>query len=263
MSKDYREFLKEIYVSRKIKNPRYSLVAFSRDAGFKSYHMSDILSGRYGLSPKRALHVAQNLKLKDVSKEEFLALVNLAYNKSPIDKKIAEEKLSSLKMGLEKTVTDKDCSFFKDWFYLAAFEVFRKNGKIVDAQTLSDVLGISLAEANQVIQTLSPFVSSFEVNGVEVLSLQTQSAISSTVLRQFHRQMIEKSLISMEKDPMSERHFTSFNVYLNDEQYLNLTTEIRAFIRKKISQYQDTNSGDERLYAINMQVFPLEKKHTV
>ena len=262
MIQNYRDFLKKIYEARKAKNPGYSLVAFSRDAGFKSYHMNDIICGRYGLSPKRALVVAKNLKLSQLRKEEFLTLVQRDYAKSPIDKAMAEEKLKKLKMSADKTITDKVLPINSDWFYLATYEIFRKAQTTLTSEDVSKELSISVEDAQRAIEAL-PLLrnpQAKENKKVEILSVQTDTPSPSAILQKYHTQMIEKSLVSMKSDPVQERHFSSFNVYLTHDQYVNFTTELCGFIRNKILQYQESQDKNERLYAINVQTFPLQSK---
>lgn len=269
MEENYRDFLKKLYLSRKTKNPLYSLAAYSRDAGFKSYHMNDIINGRYGLSPKRAKVVAQNLKLSEEKKELFLSLVELENPKSPIDRHLAEERVRELLLSTEAIFSAEENPQLGDWYYLAAYELSRQSSRTLQVEDLMSRLGLTIEQAESALAEIENLKKPLATNSEDAQSPETSRAMisvqsknngPSTTIRRFHKQMILKSIASMEADPVEERCFSSFNVNLTKEEYVNLSNEVKAFIRKKIHQYQDSESSDQRLYALNLQIFPLEKK---
>ncbi len=263
MSTSYRNYLKELYQSRKTKNKAYSLVAFSRDAGFKSYHMYDILSGRYGLSPKRALSVAQNLKLSRMQIEEFMALVEAEYSRSDIEREIAQNRLKEIKLSSEHTICEQDLSSPDDWFYISTLlELSRQSAKPLTITRICRELGWDLIEALKGIEVFKAFMSKNTTNQ-KMLSLQNKPAKKSEPIRRYHKKMLSIATKAIEDIPTEKRFFSSFNVNLTQEEYTNLTTEIAAFIRKKVAQVSNNEAADEdikrHLHAINLQIIPLQK----
>lgn len=261
MQKSYRELLKELYLLRKRRNSSYSLVAFSRDAGFKSYHMNDIISGRYGLSPARAIKVAEHLKMSEFMKEEFLTLVHMESARSPIEKKAAMDKLESLKYSADRVISVEEFNPISKWFYLAVLELLRKYEVCPSYEEISEKLGISVDQARDCIEKLkSAGILSFADGRIELkFELLTIKSQPSEVIRSFHKEMINKAVDSMESVDFKKRYIGSYNVLLTQEEYNNLVVELTSFIRKTTVDRQKNADAHSKLHAINLQVFPLEK----
>lgn len=68
----YQDILKE-HLSRRISmNPRYSLRAFANALGLAPSKLSEVLSGKKGLSPGRAETVCDKLRLQGVDRDVFI-----------------------------------------------------------------------------------------------------------------------------------------------------------------------------------------------
>ena len=57
------EFLGAEFSKRKLRNETYSLRAFARDLGVSASRLSEILSGKLGISEKTAETIASKLRL--------------------------------------------------------------------------------------------------------------------------------------------------------------------------------------------------------
>lgn len=73
---DYRIILRSELAERCKHNPNYSLRAFARDLGIAPSRVSEILSGKQGLSRKAALSIAERLGLSTEEAEAFADLVD-------------------------------------------------------------------------------------------------------------------------------------------------------------------------------------------
>lgn len=262
MERSYRDLLKEVFEQRKKQDPSYTILKYSQDAGFVSYHMSDILRGRYGLSRPAALKLVENLKFSHLAKEEFLARVELETGKSPHEKALALEKLENINRLADHSVCIDDYSFTSEWYYLAIIELARREDFKNDPQWLSERLGLSLETAELALEKLlstkilnlenDRITVNFELFGVKAKG-------PSELIRKIHRSMIGKSLEAMESVPVEQRTFSSFNVLLSEEEYNSFKEDVLAFVRKSILLRQKQQKSDSKLYSINLQIFPLEQ----
>lgn len=259
----YRKILKDIFESRKIQNPSYSIAAFSRDAGYNSYHISDVIKGRYNLSSKSAAKVAKNLKMPTELYAEFMHLVELEYSRSPIEKNIALEKLGKLRYSIDKNIDLSDFDALSEWYYFAIAELARHPNFIVDSKYISKKIGITDEQASLAIAKLKQYgILVKDKNGdygvsYEILSVKSNAPSKS--IRNFHKAMLKKSLDSIEDFSINERHLTSFNALLTQEEYNLLSNEISAYVQNFIYKIQKNPNRKSRLYAINIQLHPHSK----
>lgn len=262
MEENYVDILKTIYNNRKKKNPAYSISKFSKDAGFKSYHMSDVFSGRYGLSLKRAVLVAENLQMSETVKRKFLRLVKDASAKSKEDKSQVEYNKNQLTYTSDRHMSLDEFHLLSDWYYFALIELIRKLPKEYNPYMLYEKLDISKEQCQIAIDTLLKLNYLKQENNFIEVNHELISVTNDTPsedIRRYHRTMIAKSLQKMETLPIEKRFFSSFNLNLSCENYKDFHEELSAFIRKKILSYQKDSTDAQLLHTFNFQLFPLEK----
>lgn len=74
--KSFRDILRNEFQSRLKQDPHYRLLDFAKDLATPISRMSEIMSGRSGISSQRALHYTESLKLNSEDKSRFLELVS-------------------------------------------------------------------------------------------------------------------------------------------------------------------------------------------
>lgn len=74
--KSFRDVLRAEFQNRLRQDPHYRLLDFAKDLSTPISRMSEIMSGRSGISTQRALHYAETLKLSPDAKAAFLQLVS-------------------------------------------------------------------------------------------------------------------------------------------------------------------------------------------
>ncbi len=74
--KSFRDILRNEFQSRLKQDPHYRLLDFAKDLATPISRMSEIMSGRSGISSQRALHYTESLKLNPEEKSHFLELVS-------------------------------------------------------------------------------------------------------------------------------------------------------------------------------------------
>lgn len=263
MENDYRQILKNVYESRKLKNPSYSLKAFSKSAGFKSYHLSDIISGRHSLSRKSSQLIARNLRLSDELAEEFLLLVALEKPQDEAEKSIILKKLHDLRTSKNVLLLDDQFNAISEWYFLAIIEFFRNESnsqlQLCDVSKCLEIPEDLLASA---IETLLRF-GYLQKKGQgyspcnDHLSIRKKQ-INSSVIRKYHGQILAKGLKSLESTPVEKRYFHTFNVLLTAENYNLICERVSRFIRDEIESIKQSKH-EGKVHAVCFQVFPVEK----
>lgn len=112
----YQEILKTNLKRRTSLNPRYSLRAFALFLGMAPSKLSEIFSGKKGLSISRALVFCQRLKLKSPDRDFFLLSVQAQHARLKSQKEDAQKKLKELHLSsqLEKSKTQQRNAWYLD-----------------------------------------------------------------------------------------------------------------------------------------------------
>lgn len=90
---DFRAILRSELNRRMRQNPYYSLRAFARDLKVVPSRISEILSGKQGLSPKCAQKIAKLLRMSEEEASHFIDLVTASHARSPRDRHGAKLRL--------------------------------------------------------------------------------------------------------------------------------------------------------------------------
>jgi uncharacterized protein (TIGR02147 family) len=82
--------------------------------------------------------------------------------------------------------------------------------------------------------------------------------VTSLAIREMHRQMGELGVQSLDQVPVAERDISGLTIGISETAYEKITKEIAEF-RRRISSIVMEDSGEERVYRLNVQLFPLTK----
>ena len=80
--------------------------------------------------------------------------------------------------------------------------------------------------------------------------------IMSVALRSMHHQMARFADEAVDRFAPSERNFTGLTMGVSEEDYKQIVLELDA-CRKRIAQIALNSRGTERVYRLNLQLFPL------
>lgn len=92
----YQAFLKDGFKRRVNMNPRFSLRAYAKQLGLSPSKLSEILTGKKGLSPERAEDVCDRLKLTSHDRELFSLSVRSQHARVRNERTEAKTKLKEL-----------------------------------------------------------------------------------------------------------------------------------------------------------------------
>ena len=87
--------------------------------------------------------------------------------------------------------------------------------------------------------------------------LSTTTDIASSGIRHFQKQILEKSIISLEADDLYERDITSITIAINEDRIPEAKKEIMKF-RKRMADF--LGEGEKtRVYNLGVHLIPLSK----
>lgn len=152
---DYKTILKEELASRCRQNPRYSLRAFARDLKLAPSRLSEVLSGKQGLSRPAAERIAKALGYAPGDIERFCDLVESLHARSKKNRDSARLRLK--KVGGDSTEIQLQADTVKliaDWYHFAILELTNIDGFRSESKWIAKRLGISEFEAQLALDRL-------------------------------------------------------------------------------------------------------------
>ncbi|MGZ3694297.1 MAG: TIGR02147 family protein [Bdellovibrionota bacterium] len=260
----YQSFLTSEFARRKRRNSGYSLRAFARDLEIPAPKLSQILSGRCGLSGNRATTLALRLGLSEKDAELFVLCVETQHSRSAVAKARAKQALAQLTVNDEFENLDLDrFSIIRDWFHFAILELTEVKDFSPEIEWISKRLGIGIAECSAAVQRLMDFglLQEDAVKGLKQshADLATPSGIPSRELRDHHSQVLRKAEAALEEVPVAERDISEITMAIDSRKLKEASAWIKDFRRKFCRDLQESAEKD-RVYCLAIQFFPFDQK---
>jgi uncharacterized protein (TIGR02147 family) len=262
---DYRQVLKDLYDGRKKQDPKFSYRFIALKAGFKSAgFFSQILQGKTNISMSTALSLAAVFKLKAAEVEYFENLVQFNQAKTQSDRQHYFRKIISLKKCKLKTLDERQFELFTKWYYLAVRELIGMIRFKGDFKQLAETLvpPISPAEAKEAVKVLEKLgLIQLRPSGVyEKLdaTLTTGDYWKSVAIAQFQVDTLDLAKGSYDRVDPADRNHSTLTLSISNGEYLWIKEEF-GNLRKKILEMAKGCPHPDRVYQINVNIFPLSR----
>lgn len=240
----------ENLIAEKIKkNPQFSLRAFARMVDVSPAVLSRILSGKRKLTFNLATRIADALVLGPDERETLYSFFLGA----------PEEKTEEEKVQKELSI---DCfNAMKEWYHYGITQLLYIESFKEDSKWIAKMLSITELEAKMAIERLLRLeILDRDENGKlyrTATHLSTTTDIASAGIRHFQKQILEKSIESLEKDDVLERDITSITIAINEDRLAEAKLEIKRF-RLKMAEFLGTGEKT-RVYNLGIHLIPLSK----
>ena len=262
---DYRKYIQDYYDERK-RSSVFSWQKFAQDAGFSSaVFLKYVCEGKKNLSVGAAGSVAGAMGLAGFEQTYFVLMVSYAHAKNDKTKRAAfEERCALAKAHKMRVLGNDEFDYFKSW----------KNPVLRElAPHMPGAKPLEMARA------CNPAITAAEVT--ETLNFlvrmkllkkdrngnyhQTDRAITMgsvdavpVAARELQRQMGELAVKALDL-PLSERSMSGFVLGLTERSYGRIQKEIADFYRRVVAIATEEDET-ERVYRLNMQLFPMSKR---
>ena len=264
--RDYRKYMADYYREQK-ELVGFSWRDFSHAAGFGSPVFLKLVSdGKSGLSKKARVKVAESMGLEGFDKEYFVWLVEYNQAKNANVKSQAFAAMQDILLGNRVGILEKDFfEYYSIWLHSVIRELStsvknpspKELARLCQFKASAESVGKSLK-----FLTKRGFIKKSTRKGQFALgkkSISTGTLPTSVMsIRNFHRQMGALALESLDSVDVEERNFSTITLGLNKKAYDKIVKEIANF-RKKIVAIAARDAQTERVYEINLQLFPLSK----
>lgn len=258
---DYRRYMQDYYDERK-RVSSFSWREFSRAAGFASpTYLKLVCEGKSRLSPVGAENVGAALRLAGFELDYFKAMISYCHAESDQEKKKAFELMLELAKNSKVKIVDGEAfRYYESWVH----PVVRELAPVMPGATPGEIAkrccqGVSAGEVRESLEfmvkagLLKKKGDAYEQSDAH---LKGVSQVMPVALRSMHREMASFAQEAIEKFPPSERNFTGLTMGISAEDYEQILQELEN-CRKKISKIALNSRGTERVYRLNLQLFPL------
>ncbi len=256
---DYRIFLREM-VSFLRSQGQYSVRKFATKVGFgSSSYLQMVINGKRNLGEKFQLSIAMAFQLNKEETAFFMALT--AFNDTKdLDKKdeFYQKMMKSKNFSIQKRPQKNQYQLFSDWRMVALYESVNTPLMSLAAEQMAERLEMTPTELQNSLKALAELNLISKENGTWVrtgVAIDTEPFLQPLLMRNFHRQMIQKSLKSIDQRA-TERSLGALTLPLSEKTYQHIERRLTE-LRKEISVMYAEDPNPDHVYQLNIQFFPL------
>lgn len=273
---DFRNYLSDYYQYRRELSKNdirpYNYAVFSAAANIKSpNYLKLIIEGRRNLSDEMVVKFAKALGLSKEQMEEFRLLVLYGQASDPAErnlhlKALNEKRVNSkLKSG---EIDQKTWEKIPSWIAWILYSLVDQKNVSFEPEKLRETLRnkASVEEIQEALLTLlnsGELVRDSEAGEMKKARSLMESAdeIPVALIRKLQAELMYLGLESLFQDSATEREFGSATLALTKQEFEELRfalRKIRKEAQKNIGVKRLTSKG-ERIYQLNLQLFPITK----
>ncbi len=262
---NFRLFMRDFYSERKDRSG-FTWRDFAKAAGYSSpVFLKLVCDGKANLSEVGIERVAQAMGLVGIDLQYFRLLVVFNQSKDSTEKKKIYKDMRTLASDNSvKLVGEEEYDYYETWRNPVIRELAPKMKGATPAKMAEQFeFGVNTADVKKSLaqlQDLGLLKKDKDGNFVqESRSITTGSLdVTSLAIRDMHRQMGNLAVKALDEVPVNERDISGMTLGVSEIAYQKIVQEIADF-RRRIGAIVMEDSGNERVYRMNVQLFPLTK----
>lgn len=265
---DYRLFLKDAFDALKAAAPRLSYRSFATHAGFTSPNfLQQVIKGTRALNSTHLVSAAKAFRLNKQETDFFQCLVGYAQARSTDEKNLFYQKiLRNKRYGSIRTLDKRQYDFFSQWFVPVVRELLvhpeGKGDSTWIAERIFPRLTVSQVEKAKTLLLELGLARWEEADGrwrIVDAVVRTESEATHLAFRNYHMSAIQLAHDAVKQFAPSERDIRSVTLGLNEAGYAELKARMEM-VWKEVLEFAATQGEADRVYQVNLQVFPLVKE---
>ncbi len=261
---EYRSYLMDFYLHMKEINPAVSHRFLAAKVGFDAGQFSKILSGKRNLTPSMVLKFNDIFRLNRKEREYFGILVLANHAKMPSQRAELLARLQPLRPKPAKAIADGLDEYYSNWYHPALRELLGFHPFRGDWDALAKMLkpAISEAQAKQGVALLTAlgFIKKDAQGRFLIADPHITSGYKSgsEAVQRYIVSTLDLGKEALERFPNETRNLSTMTFSTSENHFLQLQEKIRLF-RKELADEVDKVEKPERVYQLNMQLFPLSE----
>lgn len=260
---DYRRYLQDYYAWAKRNKRGFSHRSFLADAGMSGpTYLKRVMEGKHDLTKTSSAKFATALELSVDEAAYFDALVGFNQASTPSEKDTHFRRLMELlPMRSQATLERNQYEYYQNWYNVAiremlAFLPYRNNAIEFSRRLTPAVPPGKVKKAVALLQSLGLLAHSPDGMRASKSLLRTDPSMESLFLPRFHASMAKLGLEAIDRFHKTERYFSGTTVSISPATYDVIVEKVRA-LRRDILEHVQADPSPDRVYHLNMQLFPL------
>lgn len=257
----YRDFLRDAYQRRKLKDPNLSMDVVGQALGWSDFStLSKIISGKRKLPLEKVSRVSAFFKLFGNENLFFENLVKWNDFSDSKSEKTCQQLLRRVqKQNVKVYQPVNEAEFYN--FVIIRMTLRRFDGPL-SAEDLAKLLSkeLSGAELRQSLDIMKDKGLIKEKGGlysVPAECLHSENGNPNPGVRYYHRKMIYKAIQALES-PVEKRQFSGRTLCISKDSLADFKAAIHEALDQIADKFSDNRSEDKELYQVNFHAFPLE-----
>lgn len=261
---DYLDIINNIFYQKKISNQRLSLRGFARLLKITPSQLSQIMSGKCGLSKANAVKISRCLGFTQQETEVFTHLVLIKHARSQKTKKVSEDFIRKMKGFFSYVEDTQALNLVNSWMPLVVLEYFDLMGEsfnvldvakrlAVEPSIIESTIDILLKEKcikkteSGYLKTLEPYIVSKKEPALKQFFTYYQSILDR-----------EKQIINSDQSKRKYVFNSAVAVSKADLDYLEV--EMRNFFKKMLEDVSAQKKSKEDIYFLTVSMISPEFK---
>jgi len=264
---DHRKYLSDWFADKKKLNPRFSHRLFSRKMSQKSpSFLKDIINGRRNITADQQDDFCRVLGLNKAQSVFFIDLLILNQSKDDEERKRAFERLATARrvQGAQK-VEEDSYLYLSNWYCPAIREMalmpnFRADPDWIIERIRPKITKTQAKYALEILQSLNMITIQQDLTvTVQDGTLTTAPQVSGIAVHNFHQQMLQLAIESIDRFHSSQRHLVGVTVNVPNSLLPRLKDEINDFAAKICDICDSCEAESEQALQINLHFYPLSQ----
>ncbi len=261
---DYRQFLRDAYAEKKIREKNFSYRVLAARLGLKSVgFITWVFQGKRNLSPRLTLKVAEVFRLSKAETAFFELLVQYNQAKSHEERKHHFDRLIALRRPSARVPIDPgQYEFYEQWYYSAIRELIAVRPFRGDFHALARSLtpAISPSQARQAMEVLLRLGIVVKDGDGRFIrkenSITTGEHWKSVAITHFQRQALDLAKDAVDRFPKEERDISTLTVSCSQATFESIKDKLQM-LRRELATLVANDENPEGVYQFNFQLFPL------
>jgi len=258
----YRKVLLDAFAEKCSRNSKYSLRAFSNFLGMNSSTVSQIMNGKRMLSEKMADRIFLKLHLPFESKEEFLHSLSITKMRMGHRRfsKVLKRKIDDQMKSENHELSAETFKVISDWYHYAIMALTFVDDFEPSPSWIAKQLHLNEGVVAAALDRLLEMGLLKESNGTLVMTkrrIDTQNkSITTPALKKRQKQILEKSIHSLESDPIELRNHSAMTMAIDPARLPEAKKKIQKF-QQEMSLFLESGHA-QKVYEMSITLFPLQ-----
>jgi len=263
---NYREYISDAFYALQAKDPDLSLRTFCKKAGFASTGtFRFIVTGKRKLSPKSRKKFSRAMLLSAQEEAFFNLLVDFDQEPDMNEKTKVYEKILSFRPYQGARPLEKEqYYYYSSWVIptireMVGLEGFQENPELIAKKIMEPTRASDIKAALQMLLNLGLIVRDATTRKLKQADAKVSSPdiVRGICYQAYFRAVSNQALASIERSPTHERELGTMTMTLSKERFEEMKKDLLKFRSEMFEKYGASVAGDDRVYHMNFQLFPL------